>query len=146
MKRASFFVRGLAFWIDMMIVIFLGGAVLLAATAGYLMGVERYSLPGMARLTLTFVVAGSFVYFFYFTYLNMHGGATVGKRIMGIRVIHRGGMGVGMELGFMRAFLRSLFYVLSAWFFGLGFLMALFLDGRTLHDILTDTQVVEEDS
>jgi len=89
----------------------------------------------------TFMLCSIFIITFYFTYLTMKGRSTVGKSIFKIKVMKSD----GAELGFLRSLSRFTVYVFSASAFFIGFIMALFLRGRALHDILADTQVVEEE-
>ena len=79
-------------------------------------------------------------YLAYETVLSSSGRATLGKFIMGIRVK----AGSGLEnLGFFKAFLRSLAYFLSAFILNLGFLLALFTrNKRALHDYIAGSRVV----
>lgn len=70
---------------------------------------------------------------------NLSGG-TVGKRLMGLRVVRRD----GSPLGFVRSLARAVGYLLSTPFFNFGFVIALFHpESRALHDILSGALVVE---
>jgi uncharacterized RDD family membrane protein YckC len=140
MKRASIFVRFLALSIDIFILFLFYIVVFISALAGYVSGVEVLSFSNLFGFFPVFFYSSSFISLFYFTYLNMNGGMTVGKRAFGIKVVRRD----GTELGFLRAFLRSVSYVFSASIWCMGFIMAFFLKGRALHDIIADTVVVEE--
>jgi uncharacterized RDD family membrane protein YckC len=81
----------------------------------------------------TFVFAGA-----YTTVLHALGGQTIGKLIVGIRVV--GADGEVPPLG--TAFLRHLGYFASGAFLGLGFVMAaLRADKRALHDLIAGTRV-----
>lgn len=87
-------------------------------------------------------LAGAFTLLFAVVYSSvLHGcvgGQTVGKMLLGIRVVATG----GGPLGLGPALLRTLAYVLSAIPLGLGFLMAgLRNDGRALHDLMAGTRV-----
>jgi uncharacterized RDD family membrane protein YckC len=147
MKRAPIPERFAALLIDTVIVAFFSVAVFVAALLGYITGTDHLTLPGLSVIFLFSFIVSSFIFLFYFTYLTMGEGMTVGKNIFRIRVVRRDGMGVGVRPGFFRAFVRTVAYLISAsvWFF--GFIMALFLEGRTFHDIVAGTQVVtlEED-
>ncbi len=67
-------------------------------------------------------------------------GASIGKRLMGLKVVRQD----GTSLGFFRSFVRTLGWVLSTPFFNFGFLIALFHpQTRTLHDILSGAVVIE---
>ena len=66
--------------------------------------------------------------------------ATVGKLALALQVQRKD----GTEVGFIRAFLRNLAEALCLLSFALGYLVALFTTRRqALHDLLTDTVVVE---
>jgi resuscitation-promoting factor RpfA len=76
----------------------------------------------------------------YATLAHALGGATLGKRLVGIRVVGPDGAPPSPA----RSAIRSFLAVLSAAFLGLGFLLALFTrTGRALHDLLARTWVVK---
>jgi uncharacterized RDD family membrane protein YckC len=78
--------------------------------------------------------------FVYATLAHGLAGATVGKRLLGLRVVGPGGARPSLA----RSASRSLLGVLSASLLGAGFLLALFTaSGRSLHDLLARTWVVE---
>jgi uncharacterized RDD family membrane protein YckC len=104
--------------------------------AGYLelAGAEARSITGP-------IFAGAVVLFGAYHALA-HGltGSTLGKRILGIRVVRRDGRHPGLG----RATLRAVLAGLSLGLVGLGVLLALFTrSGRALHDLLARTWVVE---
>ncbi len=67
-------------------------------------------------------------------------GGTIGKRIMGLRVVGRD----GGPLGFGRSFVRALGYLASTPLFNAGFILALVHpESRALHDLLSGSVVVE---
>lgn len=70
---------------------------------------------------------------------NLNGG-TVGKRLMGMRLVARD----GSAPGFARSLVRALGWLLGTPLASFGFLVALFnRENRTLHDYLSGTVVVE---
>lgn len=74
----------------------------------------------------------------YTTVLHALGGQTIGKMLVGIRVV--GGDGGAPRIG--TAFLRHLGYFASWAFFTVGYLMAgLRADKRALHDLIAGTRV-----
>lgn len=84
------------------------------------------------RTFFTFVFAGA-----YTTVLHALGGQTIGKLIVGVRVV----VGDGELPPLGTAFLRHLAYFASA-ILGLGFAMAaLRVDKRALHDLIAGTRV-----
>lgn len=145
MKRASIFARFLALCVDWFILSIFSILVFISVLAGYIFGSGGSLLDGIdTRLGLLFkifMLCSIFIITFYFTYLTMKGSSTVGKSIFNIKVLKRD----GAELGFLRSLSRFTVYVFSASAFFIGFIIALFMRGRTLHDILADTQVVEEE-
>ncbi len=77
----------------------------------------------------------------YFTITTGSSGMTAGKYLMGINVRRDG----GGEVGYARAFVRSLSYFVSGFVFYLGFLSALFSKkSQALHDLIADTVVLEK--
>ncbi len=78
----------------------------------------------------------------YFTLLIGNGGMTLGKRIMGIKVIRVD----GSPMSFGRAFIRAVGYLISALFLYVGFLiMLLDSNSQTFHDKISGAYVVEID-
>ncbi|HEX9399627.1 MAG TPA: RDD family protein [Anaeromyxobacter sp.] len=76
----------------------------------------------------------------YATLAHALGGATLGKRLVGIRVVGPDGAPPSPA----RSAIRSALALLSAGLLGLGFLLALFTrTGRALHDLLARTWVVK---
>lgn len=67
-------------------------------------------------------------------------GYTVGKKIMGIRVVSQN----GGPVDWVKAFVRSISKVLSGMFLGMGYLWMLWDENsQTWHDKLAETYVVE---
>ena len=67
--------------------------------------------------------------------------ATVGKIVMGIKVVNKQGQG----LDFSKALLRNLSKILSAFILGIGYIMIVFDDRKQgLHDKIADTFVVKQ--
>jgi uncharacterized RDD family membrane protein YckC len=142
MRKASIFVRLLAFFIDFLLLAFFMCLVFFATIAGYALSPGPFSVPQVSLLVLL-IVCGSFLAFtFYFTYLTMGGGATVGKSIFQLKVVRPD----GKSLNFFRAFVRSSSYLLSFSFWLISLLIALFFEGRMLHDIIAGSWVVQEES
>jgi uncharacterized RDD family membrane protein YckC len=75
----------------------------------------------------------------YFTFFYSFGGATVGKALLGLRVVRRD----GRPLRVPQAVWRTLAYGLSTLLLYVGFLYVLVDDRRRgLHDIVSGTVVV----
>ena len=67
-------------------------------------------------------------------------GGTVGKKLMGLKVVRRD----GTPLGFLRSLARAAGYLASTPLFNLGFLVALLHpESRALHDLFSGALVVE---
>ena len=105
---------------------------------------EKGLLSYSASLELKWKFLWILAYLVYETVLSSGGRATLGKVIMGIRVKAADSAGSGLEdLGFFKAFLRSLAYFPSAYLLNLGFLLALFTrNKRALHDYIAGSRVV----
>lgn len=141
MRKASFFTRLLAFSIDILLLTCMTGLIFIATIAGYALSPGSFSVPQSSSLVLLFVCGTSFVFVFYFTYLTMGGGSTVGKNMFNLKVVRLDGTG----LNFFRAFARCISYPLSFSFWLISLLMALFFKGRMIHDFIAGSQVVEEE-
>jgi uncharacterized RDD family membrane protein YckC len=67
-------------------------------------------------------------------------GATIGKRMMGLRIVRKD----GEPIGFFRGFVRALGYGLSMPFCNWGFLVALIHpESRAFHDLISGSVVIE---
>jgi uncharacterized RDD family membrane protein YckC len=141
MRKASLFVRFLAFSIDILILACLTGLILIATIAGYALSPGSSPVPQFSSLLLIFVSGSSFVFIFYFTYLTMNGGGTIGKSIFHLKVVRQD----GSYLNFFRAFARCVAYLPSLSFWLLNLLAALVFEGRTIHDIIAGSRVIEEE-
>ncbi len=74
-------------------------------------------------------------------YVGLHGyfGATLGKMVVGAKVVNAD----GTKLGYGKAFLRMLASILSGLLLGIGYLMVAFReDKRGLHDLMVGTRVI----
>ncbi len=86
-----------------------------------------------------------FVFFFifgiaYFTIAIGWKGQTLGKLMLGLKVVRTD----GRRAGFLHAFVRSLGYLLSISSIGIGFLVIAWNDQkRGLHDFISDTKVIK---
>jgi uncharacterized RDD family membrane protein YckC len=141
MRKASIFIRLLAFLIDILLLSFLMCLVFIATMAGYALSHGSFSISQISGLLLFSVSGSVLLCIFYFTYLTMEGGATVGKSIFQLKVVRPDGKG----LNFCRAFVRSISYPLSISFWVISLLIALFFEGRMIHDIMAGSRVVEEE-
>lgn len=149
---AGFASRAVAIVIDYTI-IFLVGAVSIGAISVFLdlATVQRFIqwvnaiLPGFerifvwltsARFAAIFVVLLGYAYFIFFFSTT---GQTIGKAIMGLRVVTTDGKRMGVK----RSFIRTLCYAVSLAPLGLGFLWVLGEDRRRAwHDKIAHTYVL----
>jgi uncharacterized RDD family membrane protein YckC len=96
-------------------------------------------LPNTPMVWKHLFVAWMALYLAYQTVGNLSG-ATVGKRLFGVKVVSTS----GGPPGFGRSLLRAFGYILSTPLLNLGFLWSLFQpESRTWHDLLSGTMVVE---
>lgn len=132
-RPAGFVIRAVAAALDLLLVMLVRGSYALVAARAVRLDPEGDS-PGalVAAFTLLFALVYASV---------LHGGVggqTVGKMLVGIRVVAADGGSVGLG----PAVLRTVTYVLSALPLGLGFFMAgLRGDARALHDLMAGTRV-----
>jgi uncharacterized RDD family membrane protein YckC len=132
-RPAGFWIRAVAALIDLAVV----GLVLRSfeLIGAKIVGPDAASVASFKPIAgfFTLVFAGA-----YTTGLHALGGQTIGKLIVGIRVVV--GDGALPPLG--TAFLRHLAYFASTAVLGLGFAMAaLRPDKRALHDLIAGTRV-----
>lgn len=132
-RPAGFWIRAVALAID--IVVFVLAQLLLARLARALWG------PGAGGDTPMRAAVTLFTLIFalcYTTTLHVVAGQTIGKSLVGVRVV--GLDGALLTVG--PAFLRHLAYFVSAATFGFGFLMGgLRRDKRALHDLIAGSRV-----
>lgn len=130
---AGFFIRAVALLVDS-VILFVPVYLLIEASGGLPPDGGRLGVPTSTRLAITGI---GLAY-----YASLEGrGATIGKALVGIRVVDsvtgRPGIGVG------RGLIRYLARIPSGLFCGLGYL-AMLVDRRrrTWHDSLSGTKVV----
>ena len=130
---AGFFPRAAAFLIDLVIVAVIAYATLqlsfMVAGGGGTRGMN-YLYPVLFLLAST-----------YFIFLHALGGKTIGKMLMGIRLIND----EGGDVGIWDAFLRWFGYFISAAIMMAGFFWAIFdSEGQAWHDKIAGTYVVKD--
>jgi uncharacterized RDD family membrane protein YckC len=138
MKRASGLLRTTAFIIDLLVLVLAGLLLSSFSLLGYALGSGGLH-QGNSGIPLGFL--SILVGLFYFTYLTADGAQTIGKKSLGIRVATLSGDNPGL----IRSLWRSCCYLLSAFPFFFGFLIAFAIKGRSLHDFLAGTVVVKEE-
>jgi uncharacterized RDD family membrane protein YckC len=85
------------------------------------------------------MIVGMIVQMIYYVGMNGQFGATVGKLVIGARIVRLD----GSRIGFGLAFLRWLATILSGLTCGIGYLIVAFReDKRALHDLIVGTQVI----
>ena len=132
--------RSISLLIDV-VVIFLITALVLStgiyiATDDFIFD-THYSLNFIAAIFFSLIIICSS----YFVFLEGYGGKTIGKMVMGIKVIGDDGGSIDI----VKAFTRWAFSFFSASFFFVGFLWALFdTKSQTWHDKIAGTLVVKE--
>lgn len=141
-QPAGFLRRAAAFLIDLLLVEFLAAVLGTVSAMGQQLSEGRLNPLewGMAQDGAV-LVAGQLMpalLFGYFFFFSGYGGRTVGKMLMGIRVIRAD----GSELTWASALARTLCYLASVLTWGLGFLLAAGPAKRALHDRLAGTRVV----
>jgi len=131
--------RALAFFIDLVIVAIIS---LLAFGAGiYLLQDTNLDSFGLSRVFVPIYLLLFFLGSSYFVILNGYGGKTIGKILMGIRIISD----EGNSIGFWQSFVRWIGYYISASFFFLGFVWSIFdRSSQSWHDKIAGTYVVKE--
>jgi uncharacterized RDD family membrane protein YckC len=144
MQLASFTSRAVAFLIDFVMagVLFVGGLV------GFFAVANRYTSLGANNQHLNielnfFENWYSIVYLVLFFGLSVYvgNGRTIGKRVMGIRVVSI----VHHRMGLWHSIERALGYGASALEFGFGFLQYfIHPNRRTVHDRMAETIVIRE--
>ena len=131
---ASFSIRALAYVLDIVLV-----SVLLSI-AWMIKDPDGFNDPDALLRNRSFMISTYLTVWVYFAAFEASAWqATLGKRILGLRVI-----GIdGSRLSFPRAFLRQVAKVLSALPLQAGFLLAIFTPRRqALHDLIARTLVV----
>ena len=136
---AGFWLRLLAFLIDAVILTVaglgvdagVGGAVALQGTDFWTFFKDSiFTWAMLIRMVMSVL---------YYTILIGAAGATVGKLVLGIRVVRKD----GSKVGYARAFCRWLAYGISLLTLGLGFVWIAFnKDRRGVHDYLVGTKVI----
>jgi uncharacterized RDD family membrane protein YckC len=99
----------------------------------------RFGKRFLAFLIDALLSLGVFIFVYETILVSQWGGYTVGKKIVGIRVVSV----QGEPIGWVEAFVRSISKILSHFLF-LGFLWMLWdPESQTWHDKIADTYVVE---
>lgn len=142
-EYAGFLIRVLAYLMDQVMVwltlVMLGLIGYIAIETGaFLVGFSSEELRLMfSPLIFTCCLA---TYAIYYTFYHGYYGQTLGKILLGLKVIRTN----GEDLSYSVAFKRFLGYFASSFFFGFGYLMPIFTKRRqALHDKIADTVVIK---
>ncbi|MGH7326332.1 MAG: RDD family protein [Candidatus Rokuibacteriota bacterium] len=132
-RPAGFWIRAVALLLDFILFALVQLSLAFIGERLWVEGVERAS----ALHTMVGLFTGAFTAL-YTTVLHALGGQTLGKMLLGVRVV--GADGAPLTVG--AALLRWLAYFASALPVGLGFVMAgLRRDKRALHDLVAGSRV-----
>lgn len=140
-EYAGFLVRVMAYAMDQVLVwltlVMIGLTGYIAVEMGaYLVNISSEELKLMLSPMITLFVI--ITYGCYYTFYHGYYGQTLGKMLMGLKVIRTN----GDELSFSIAFKRWLAYFPSGFLF-VGFMMPIFTQHRqALHDKIADTYVI----
>jgi uncharacterized RDD family membrane protein YckC len=140
MNFASFWIRLVALFVDIILAIILGMVVgFVSGFVGAMAG-AAHDAGALAIVQLVATLAFWGLTAFYFIYFTGKSGQTPGKKLCGIRVVNADGSAVG----YGKAAGRAMGYLLSSFVFCVGFLIAAFdEEKRALHDRLCNTRVVK---
>jgi uncharacterized RDD family membrane protein YckC len=130
---AGFWIRAIAFVLDAIVVTIVQASFDVAASIAFGVDAEQ-ALASESTVSFFAMVFAAL----YTTVLHASGGQTLGKRVVGVRVVALDGEPPPGGA----AFLRWLGYIASFATLGFGFLMAgLRSDKRALHDLIAGTRV-----
>lgn len=138
LRPAGFWIRAVAALLDVTVIVLV--QFVLGLAAGWVWGPAIEDAPAFQAMVPTFTLAFSAL---YTTVLHSLTGQTVGKMLVGVRVVSTG----GALLPAGAALLRYIAYYVSLVTLGLGFAMAgLRADKRALHDLLAGSRVERDAS
>lgn len=142
-RIAGFWRRFFAYITDLFIIQILYFVLLFVGFFAINLGMKDFGELPLDHLILTLAVPFFLIYFLlfitYFTTFFSIGGQTPGKMIYSIKVVSEDGSNISLS----SSLLRSIGYLLSGLFLGLGFLMALLNKRRrALHDLLSGSYVI----
>lgn len=141
-RKGGFWIRLGAFVIDnivLYILAFILSIVGIIALGLGSSGLEEFGEEDMYRLILPLYVFNTILTIAYYTYFHGSTGQTPGKMVCGLKVIRVN----GEPLGYVKAFLRWLGYMVSGFLFCLGFLWAGWdKNKQAWHDKIVGTYVI----
>lgn len=140
LKLASFFRRSSAYFLDNFFLTVFTFSVAALGTRLNNLNLYDLSVTELSDLILMIWALQTAAFLGYFSLLTGGSGRTIGKILMNIEVVRLDGLRMTYKLGI----LRSVGYLIGAFFLYLGFLWAV-IDSRNqaLHDKMAGTVVVE---
>jgi uncharacterized RDD family membrane protein YckC len=143
-KKGGFAIRSIAYFIDRII---LGFIDLLFFTVGlFAIKTGSYFQTGIPSFeNLTAIILPTYIVILlaeiaYYTYFHGHTGQTIGKMLCGLKVVNI----QGEVIGYRRAFLRWMGYVISSLILYLGFFwIAIDRNRQGWHDKIAKTYVIK---
>jgi len=143
---AGFFIRGMAFFVDLAILNVLFLILVLVGNLAMKIGLKSLYLESssdelMRFLLGTYPAVWFFLFFTYFTFFMAYGGQTPGKILFRMRVLTKD----LQPLTWRQAFLRTIGYFISSFLLlGLGFVVMIFHpQKRAIHDLIAGTTVLK---
>jgi uncharacterized RDD family membrane protein YckC len=142
---AGFFRRALAFAVDLVMIVFLLLIMSSLAYIGYKVGLSAHSrsvtLQNSTPLFFFLLWASAGLSIFYFALFHGMEGKTIGKWLLGVRVVRAERQAVTYKQAFLRAFA----IIVSLAPLGLGFLWIIWSPAkRSWHDCLAGTWVIRD--
>lgn len=144
LQKAGFFVRMLAIIIDSLIIN--AGFIILGFIIDYVMVIILNYFGITDEETVSDIIGGTIYFFYvlffpaYFIFLTYKYQSTIGKKILGIKVVSADESNLTLGRIIKR---ETIGKILSSLFFGFGFLMAIFTKNKqALHDKIAKTFVV----
>ncbi len=146
---AGFFIRGMAFFVDLITLNSLFLVLVLVGHSAMKIGLKGLHLESPSEELMQFLIGiypsvGFFLFFAYFTFFMAYGGQTPAKMLLKIRVLTKD----QQPLTWRKAILRTFGYFISGFLLlGLGFLVVIFHpQKRAFHDLIAGTLVMKDAS
>lgn len=143
LPNAGFWWRFLALVIDTIILRFVSFIITFLSIVDLSTNTYNWSSDGfsIAKVSAAFSFSIIFQWLYYALFESSAYQGTIGKKILGIKVIDMN----GNRISFVKASVRYFSKLLSALIIGIGFLMAGFtVRKQALHDFIADTLVVKK--
>ena len=140
MTYAGFWIRFAAYIIDGLILGLISGVIMIPTVlvSGFMLRDKPPVMFAVVGLAYVLVMAIGLFYQLYFVGKK---GATPGKKLLGLKIIREDGV---TPVGYGKAFLRLIGYIVSGMILYIGFIMIAFTDKkRGLHDMIAGTYVVK---